>query len=91
MPDKIWKIDGNGIRTISEKVKKMTNKEQIQRDIAVAFDFIEQIIENPDLTEKIPDGSVISFIDNQNKKIEKQAARLPSTKYVKVKRHFELL
>ncbi len=69
----------------------MTNKEQIQRDIAVAFDFIEQIIENPDLTDKIPDGSVISFIDNQNKKIEKQATRLPSTKYVKVKRHFELL
>jgi hypothetical protein len=30
----------------------MTNKEQIQRDIAVAFDFIEQIIDNPELTEK---------------------------------------
>ena len=69
----------------------MTNKEQIQRDIAVAFDFIEQIIENPDLTDKIPDNSTISFIDNENKKIEKQTARLPSKKFVKVKRHFELL
>jgi hypothetical protein len=69
----------------------MTNKEQIQRDIAVAFDFIEQIIDNPDLTEKIPDGSAISFIDDENKKAEKQTTQIPFKKYVKVKRHFELL
>jgi len=69
----------------------MTNKEQIQRDIAVAFDFIQQIIENPDLTEKIPGDSTISFIDNENKKIEKNTSLLSSKKFVKVKRHFELL
>jgi len=69
----------------------MTNKEQIQRDVAVAFDFIEQIIDNPELTEKIPDGSAISFIDDENKKVEKQISHFPSKKYVKVKRHFELL
>ena len=66
-------------------------KEQIQRDIAVAFDFIEQIIDNPELTEKIPDGSAVSFIDDENKKVEKQISQLPSKIYVKVKRHFELL
>jgi hypothetical protein len=69
----------------------MKNKEQIQIDIAVAFDFIEQIIENPDLTEQIPEGSAISFIDDENKKVEKQTPQFPSKKYVKVKRHFELL
>ena len=69
----------------------MKNKEQIQRDIAVAFDFIEQIIENPDLTEKIPEESAISFIDDENKKIEKQTSQFLSKKYVKIKRHFELL
>jgi hypothetical protein len=69
----------------------MTIKEQFQRDIAVAFDFIEQIIDNPDLTEKIPEGSAISFIDDENKKAEKQISKFPSKKYVKVKRHFELL
>ena len=69
----------------------MTNREQIQRDIAVAFDFIAQIIDDPDLTEKIPDGSVVHFIDNENKKIEKHASLISSKKYVKVKRHFELL
>jgi hypothetical protein len=69
----------------------MTNKEQIQRDIAVAFDFIEQIIDNPELMEKIPEGSAISFIDDENKKVEKHSSQFPSKKYVKVKRHFELL
>ncbi|MFA7490418.1 MAG: hypothetical protein WCY58_06625 [Mariniphaga sp.] len=69
----------------------MRNKEQIQRDIAVAFDFIEQIIENPDLTDQIPEGSAISFIDDENKKVEKKSSKIPTKKYVKVKRHFELL
>lgn len=69
----------------------MKNKEQIQRDIAVAFDFIEQIIENPDLTEQIPEGCAVSFIDDENKKVEKKTSQVPSKKYVKVKRHFELL
>ena len=27
----------------------MTNKEQIKRDLAITFDFVEQIIEDPDL------------------------------------------
>ncbi len=69
----------------------MTNKEQIKRDIAVAFDFIEQLIDNPNLLEKIPDNSAVSFIDSENQKIEKQSPLLPSKKFVKVKRHFELL
>jgi len=69
----------------------MTNKEQIQLDIGVDFDFIEQIIDNPELTEKIPEGSAISFIDDENKKVEKNTSQFPSKKYVKVKRHFELL
>lgn len=69
----------------------MTNKEQIQRDIAVAFDFIEQIIDNPGLTEKIPDGSAITFIDEENTKVEKPVSRIVKKKYVKVKRRFEVL
>jgi hypothetical protein len=69
----------------------MKNKEQIQRDIAVAFDFIEQIIENPDLIDNIPEGSAINFIDQENRKPEKLTARISQRKYVKVKRHFELL
>lgn len=69
----------------------MTNKEQIQRDIAVAFDFVEQIIDTPELIDKIPDGSVITFIDEENSKIERTTSKNSQKKYVKVKRHFEVL
>ena len=69
----------------------MTNKEQIQRDIAVAFDFVEQIIDNPELTDKIPEGSVITFIDEENNKRERHSSKTTQKKYVKVKRHFEIL
>ena len=49
----------------------MTNKEQVQRDIAIAFDFVEQIIENPDILDKIPHGTSVTFLDEemQNKSI----------------------
>lgn len=69
----------------------MTNKEQIQRDMAIAFDFVEQIIDNPALLDKIPEGSAITFLDEENKKTEKRINKIPEKKYVKVKRHFEIL
>ena len=69
----------------------MTNKEQIQRDIAIAFDFVEQIIDNPDILDKIPDGTAITFLDDENIKPEKRITKDTAKKYVKVKRHFEVL
>ena len=69
----------------------MTNKEQIQRDIAIAFDFVEQIIDNPDILDKIPDGTAITFLDSENVKPEKHISKNSAKKYVKVKRHFEVL
>jgi len=69
----------------------MTNKEQIQRDMAVAFDFIEQIIDHPELTDQIPEGSAINFIDEENTKTERFASNVAGKKYVKVKRHFDVL
>jgi len=69
----------------------MTNKEQIQRDIAIAFDFVEQIIDNPDILDKIPDGTAITFLDGENVKPEKRISKDTAKKYVKVKRHFEVL
>jgi hypothetical protein len=69
----------------------MTNKEQIQRDLSVAFDFVEQIINNPDMLDKIPDGSNITFLDDENVKPEKKLTKNTQKKYVKVKRSFELL
>ena len=69
----------------------MTNKEQIQRDMAIAFDFVEQIFDNPDILDKIPDGTSVTFLDNENVKLEKSIGKDSGKKYVKVKRHFEIL
>jgi hypothetical protein len=69
----------------------MKNKEQIQRDIAIAFDFVEQIIDHPDVLDKIPDDAEITFLDDENVKLEKVITRDTAKKYVKVKRHFEVL
>lgn len=69
----------------------MKNKEQISRDLDIAFDFVEQIIEDPDLLDKIPDGAEISFLDDENVKFDKRTVREATTKYVKVKRRFEVL
>ena len=69
----------------------MTNKEQIKRDIAVAFDFVEQIIDHPELIDKIPEGSVVTFLDEGNTKSERLTSAITQKKYVKVKRHFEVL
>jgi hypothetical protein len=69
----------------------MTNKEQIQRDITIAFDFVEEIIDNPDLLDKIPDGTSVTFLDGENVKPEKRINRGTAKKYIKVKRHFEVL
>ncbi|MBI4647099.1 MAG: hypothetical protein HY738_11040 [Bacteroidia bacterium] len=69
----------------------MTNKEQIKRDITVAFDFVEQIIDNPDILDKIPDGAAITFLDGENTKIERNTDKETIKKYVKVKRQFEVL
>lgn len=69
----------------------MLNKEQIQRDIAVAFDFVEQIIDNLEMTDKIPEGSAIIFVDEENSKPERGTSKFPQKKYVKVKRRFDVL
>jgi len=68
----------------------MTNKEKIKKDIAVAFDFAEKIINEPEILEKISNGSTIHFLDpgveNREKKEEKR-----KRKYVRVRNQFEVL
>ncbi|MEI6436590.1 MAG: hypothetical protein WCP32_17320 [Bacteroidota bacterium] len=68
----------------------MTNRERIKKDIAISFDFVEQVVACPEMLEKIPDGSAIRFLNsetgNRENKIEKG-----KNKYVRVKKHFELL
>ena len=69
----------------------MSNKEQIKKDMVLAFDFIEQIISTPDILDKIPEGSSIIFLDDENVKPEKNKSKMSQKKYVRVKRQFEVL
>ena len=41
----------------------MTNKETIQKNIELTFDFVRQIIDNPQLAEQLPDKCEIDFIE----------------------------
>ena len=66
------------------------NKGCIKKDIAISFDFVEQIIGNPDMLEKIPDGSTIRFLDSERENPEKKNEK-GNKKYVRVKKQFELL
>ena len=68
----------------------MTNTEKIKKDIAVSFDFVEQVINKPDMLDKIPNGSVIRFLDSETENHEKKGES-GNKKYVRVKKQFELL
>ena len=68
----------------------MTSKEKTGKDISLSFDFLEYLVANPKVLEKIPDNSCITFLDNKNAVREKKKTP-PHKKYVKVKREFEVL
>ena len=68
----------------------MTNKETINRNIGLTFDFAKQIIKNPDLISQIEDNSVIEFLQKDYPEKEEIKKIIPN-KYIKVKRNFELI
>lgn len=69
----------------------MQNKEKIERDLAIGLDFVENILQNPDMLDEIPNGTTISFLDRDMPNIERIKEDSIKRKYVKVKRNFELL
>lgn len=68
----------------------MTNREKIKKDIAIAFDFAEKIIGEPEILEKISTGSTIQFLDSGAKNREKKEEKR-KRKYVRVRNQFEFL
>lgn len=69
----------------------MGNNKKIKRDLAVGLDFVENIIQNPELLDNIPDGATITFLDKAAPKTETKEEQKMNRIYVKVKRVFELL
>ncbi len=70
----------------------MTNKETIERNIGLTFDFVNHLIENPDLVENLPGNFQVEFIEKDFPNIEKKQHEKESKterKYVRVRNSFE--
>ncbi|HHH55366.1 MAG TPA: hypothetical protein ENK91_17040 [Bacteroidetes bacterium] len=68
----------------------MTNKETVNRNIGLTFDFARQIIENPELLDKLTDNSTIEFLQKDYPERE-HTKRIITDRFIKVKRNFELI
>jgi hypothetical protein len=68
----------------------MTNKETVNRNIGLTFDFVRQIVENPELVDKIKDNSTIEFLQKDYPERE-ETKQIIADKFIKVKRNFELI
>lgn len=78
-----------------EKEKDMTNKETVERNIGLTFDFVNQLIEKPELAERLQDEFDIEFIEKDFPNLERKE---PSAKMsgirkrlVRVRNTFDLL
>jgi len=68
----------------------MTNKETVNRNVGLSFDFIRQIVKNPEMIDKIEDNSTIEFLQKDYPEREK-TKQIIADKFIKVKRNFELI
>ena len=70
----------------------MTNKETIERNIGLTFDFVNHLIENPDFVENLPGNFKLEFIEKDFPNVEKKQHKNESNtekKYVRVRNSFE--
>ncbi len=72
----------------------MTNKETITRNIGLTFDFVNYLIDNPKLSETLPDKFKLKFVESDfvsNSSMPKtRHGKKTKEKYVKVRNAFEL-
>lgn len=66
----------------------MTKKEKINRNIGLTFDFLRQVADNPGIIDKIPDGSILEFVEKDFPVVE-NAKRKSKRKYLKVTSQLE--
>jgi hypothetical protein len=65
----------------------MTRKEKINRNIGLTFDFLRQVADDPSIINKIPNGSVLEFIEKDFP--IKNGTTLNNKYIIKVKSVFE--
>ena len=68
----------------------MTKNEKARKNIGLAFDLLREIIKNPALGDKIPNGSKVVFLD-KDQSISKKVISGKTNKYVRIKRQFEVV
>ena len=72
----------------------MTNKETIERNIGLTFDYVNFLIDNKEEIEKLPDNFKIEFIEKDFTKTEHKQAQTTTpnlqNKYVRVKNSFDV-
>ena len=68
----------------------MTNKETVNRNVGLSFDFIRQIVKNPEMIDKIKNNTTIEFLQKDYPEREK-TKQVIADKFIKVKRNFELI
>lgn len=72
----------------------MTNKETIERNIGLTFDFVGHLIDNPTVAESLPNNFNLEFIEKDFPNIEKKEQSATDLKakrkYVRVKNSFEI-
>ena len=68
----------------------MNRKEKINRNIGLTFDFIRQVIDDPKIIDRIPNGTVVEFVDKDFPVLEKKSNKKISKKYLNVRSHLEI-
>jgi len=73
----------------------MTNKETIERNIGLTFDFVNHLMDNPTIAENLPADFKLEFIEkdfpNLEKKDHLETDSKVIRKLVRVRNSFEIL
>lgn len=69
----------------------MTNKETVERNIGLTFDFLRQVVKDPSILDNMPDKAVIEFVDKDVTIAEKANTKNKPNKYIRVKKQFEAI
>lgn len=72
----------------------MTNKETIERNIGLTFDFVSHLIDNPSVAENLPEDFKLEFIEKDFPTIEKKEQMINDSKvkrkFVRVRNTFDI-
>ena len=73
----------------------MTNKEHVNRNIGLTFDFVHSLMENPKLIDQLPEKFRLEFIEKDFSQMDSDQKEKHNDqlikKFVKVRNKFEMV